>query len=330
MAANSKKSVIAAIAGNTIVMFAKCIGFFFTGSSSMLAESIHSFADVLNQSLLLIGMNKSEKSPDTEHATGYGRERFIWSLISAVGIFFLGCGVTVYHGVSHLLHPTPHEDYGLWPFFILLFSLAIEGWVFYIAWKSIAIAAEDKPFWKYLRKEADPSAVAVFMEDAAACFGIIIALMSIALTSWTHETYWDAIGSITIGVLLGVIAIWLIQRNRELLVGQRIPEQDMEKLQQLLKKGYLGKVDHIRSEVIGAEQYDIQVEIEVNERKLVETIPIALQEEYEKIQNFDDFTAFAQKLSILSMEHLTSTIDQLEAEIQEELPRTRFIDIEPN
>ena len=153
MASNSKKSVLAAIGGNTVVMIAKCIGFFFTGSSSMLAESIHSFADVLNQSLLLIGMNKSEKSPDKEHATGYGRERFIWSLISAVGIFFLGCGVTIYHGVSHLMHPTPHEDYGFWPFGILLFSLAIEGWVFYIAWKSIKTAAEDKPFWKYLRKE---------------------------------------------------------------------------------------------------------------------------------------------------------------------------------
>lgn len=330
MAANSKTSVIAAISGNTIVMIAKCIGFFFTGSSSMLAESIHSFADVLNQSLLLIGMNKSERSPDTEHATGYGRERFIWSLISAVGIFFLGCGVTLYHGVSHLLHPTPHEDYGFWPFGILIFSLAIEGWVFYIAWKSIKMAAKDKPFWQYLRKEADPSSVAVFMEDAAACFGIIIALISIALTSWTHETYWDAIGSIIIGILLGVIAVWLIQRNRELLVGQKIPEQDMEKLRAILKKGYLGKVDHIRSEVIGADEYDIQVEIEVNERKLIETIPISLQEEYEKIKNFEDFSVFAQKLSVLSMEHLTTTIDELESEIQKELPNTRFIDIEPN
>ena len=330
MAANSKTSVIAAISGNTIVMIAKCIGFFFTGSSSMLAESIHSFADVLNQSLLLIGMNKSERSPDTEHATGYGRERFIWSLISAVGIFFLGCGVTLYHGVSHLLHPTPHEDYGFWPFGILIFSLAIEGWVFFIAWKSIKTAAKDKPFWQYLRKEADPSSVAVFMEDAAACFGIIIALLSITLTSWTHETYWDAIGSIIIGILLGVIAVWLIQRNRELLVGQKIPEQDMEKLKAILKKGYLGKVDHIRSEVIGAEEYDIQVEIEVNEHKLVETIPISLQEEYEKIKNFEDFSIFAQKLSVLSMEHLTTTIDELESEIQKELPNTRFIDIEPN
>ena len=79
------------------------------------------------------------------------------------------------------------------------------------------------------------------MEDAAACLGIIIALVCIALSAWTHETYWDAIGSIIIGVLLGVIAVWLIQRNRELLVGQRIPEQDMKKLQEILKKGFLGK-----------------------------------------------------------------------------------------
>lgn len=330
MASNSKTSVIAAIGGNTVVMIAKCIGFFFTGSSSMLAESIHSFADVLNQSLLLIGMNKSEKNPDAEHATGYGRERFVWSLISAVGIFFLGCGVTLYHGVSHLLHPTPHEDYGLWPFFILIFSLAIEGWVLYIAWRDIKAAAQGKPFLNYLRKEADPSAVAVFMEDSAACIGIIIALISIALTSWTHQTYWDAIGSIIIGLLLGWIAIWLVQRNRELLIGQRIPEQDIKTLRKILQKGYLGKVDHIRSEVIGAGEYDIQVEIDVNEHKLVETLPIVLREEYEKIHTFEDFSAFAQKLSVLSMEHLTTTIDNLEKEIQQELPNTRFIDIEPN
>ena len=330
MASNSKKSVIAAIGGNTIVMIAKCIGFFFTGSSSMLAESIHSFADVLNQSLLLIGMNKSEKKPDKEHATGYGRERFVWSLISAVGILFLGCGVTIYHGVAHLLHPTPHEDYGLWPFFILIFSLIIEGWVLYVAWRDIKNSAKEKPFWQYLKKEADPSVVAVFMEDSAACIGIIIAFISVGLTSLTHQTYWDAIGSIMIGLLLGIIAIWLVQRNRELLVGQRIPEQDMEALKKILQKNYLGNVDHIRSEVIGAEEYDIQVEIEVNEQKLVETLPVSLKEEYEKIHTFEDFSAFAQKLSVLSMEHLTKTIDQLEQEIQQELPNTRFIDIEPN
>ena len=167
MASESKKSIIAAIVGNSTVMVAKIIGFAVTGSSAMLAESIHSFADVMNQTLLLIGVQQSHKKADSTHATGYGKERFIWSLISAVGIFFLGCGVTIYHGVSHLLHPTDPVAVNMWSIGILLFSLAVEGYVLFIAWKALQKMAQGAPFWQYLRKEADPSAVAVLMEDAA-------------------------------------------------------------------------------------------------------------------------------------------------------------------
>jgi zinc transporter 9 len=331
MGTHSKKSILAAIGGNTIVMCAKSFGFIITGSSAMLAESIHSLADIINQTLLLVGAIRSEKEADSEHTTGYGRERFVWALISAVGIFFLGCGVTIYHGISHLLHPIPHQESSLWPIVILIFSLVVEGAVLFIAWRELRHSANERPFWKYIQTEADPSIVAVFMEDAAACLGVIIALISITLTSITHQTYWDAIGSILIGILLGFVAIWLIQRNKELLIGQSIPKQDIEKLQSILQeKSYLGKIDHIRTEVIGASEYDIQVEIEFNEKKLVQSLSIDLKEEYEKIKNFEDFVSFSQKLSVQSMEHVTQTIDLLEQEIRKELPSTRFIDIEPN
>ncbi len=331
MASESKKSIIAAIIGNSTVMVAKIIGFAVTGSSAMLAESIHSFADVMNQTLLLIGVQQSHKKADSTHTTGYGKERFIWSLISAVGIFFLGCGVTIYHGVSHLLHPTAPVAVNMWSIGILLFSLAVEGYVLFIAWKALKTMSKGAPFWQYLRKEADPSAVAVLMEDAAACLGVLIAMSSLLLTHFTNQYYWDAIGSILIGILLGFVAVWLIARNRELLIGESIPEKDMTKLLHILKKkSYLGNVDHIRTEVIGASEYDIQVEIELDEQKLAQTIPIDLKAEYEKISSFEDFSHFAQKLSVQSMEHVTQTIDDLEKEIQEQLPKTRFIDIEPN
>jgi len=332
MSGESKKSVLSAIIGNTIVMFAKFGVFFTTGSSSMLAEGIHTLADVMNQYLLLVGVLKSEKNPDQEHTTGYGRERFVWALISAVGIFFLGCGVTIYHGVHSLLNPHPgHEGNIWWPVGVLIFSLIVEGYVLYIAYSGLKKASQNKPFLPYLKEEADPSAVAVLMEDAAACVGVVIALIAITLSHLTHQPYWDAIGSIVIGVLLGLVAFWLIARNRELLVGRSIPESELDALKDILKtKNFLGTIDHIRTEVIGADQYDIQVEIEVDEKKLSQTMNINLKEKYKSIETYEDFEQFALELSVQSMEKLTQTIDELESEIKKKLPNTKFIDIEPN
>ena len=331
MASSSTRSILAAIIGNSVVMVSKFIGFFITSSSAMLAEAIHSFADVMNQSLLLVGVLRSNREADPLHKSGYGRERFVWSLISAVGIFFLGCGITLYHGVHHLLHPTPHEPFSMWGIAILIFSFVIEFYVLYVVYKELSEKAGEKPFWKYLRTEADPSSVAVFMEDSAACIGVLIALASVGLTQLTHQGYWDAIGSILIAILLGAIAVWLIARNRELLIGQSIPEEDMKKLQSILKsKDFLGKIDHIRTEVIGSESYDIQVEIEFDEQTLAKKLTLDLRKEYDSIETYDDFVLVSQKIAQRSMEHLTHTIDELEKEIQQAIPESKFIDIEPN
>ena len=331
MKSHNKTSILSAIGGNCIVMVAKLIGFLFTGSSAMLAETIHSFADILNQSFLLVGIIRAEQKPDKEHNTGYGRAQFVWAIISAVGIFFLGCGVTMYHGIHQLLHPTPFHEYRIWPIAVLAFSLLVEGTVLFIAWKELRQSAQGKPFWNYLREEADPSTVAVFMEDSGACIGVMIAFISIGLTSYTHQTYWDAIGSIIIGILLGGIAIWLIQRNKDLLLGRSIPSADLEILHKILRqKHYLGNIDHIRTEIIGSSDYDIQLEIEFNEHKLLQTLPINLQEEYNNIHCYKDFCAASQKISLLSINHLIETIDSLEEEIKTNIPNIRFIDIEPN
>ena len=107
---SSRTSVIAALIGNTIVAIAKFVAFFVTGSGTMLSEGIHTVADVMNQLLLLIGIERSKRDPDEDFEYGYGQERFVWALISAVGIFFLGCGVTLYHGVNSLLNPHPVTD----------------------------------------------------------------------------------------------------------------------------------------------------------------------------------------------------------------------------
>ena len=150
-------------------------------------EGIHTAADLMNQWLLFLGIVKADKAPDADFPFGYAKERFVWALISAVGIFFLGCGVTIGHGVHSLLHPPEELPDLSWAIGILVFSLILEGIVLWIAAKDLLLKARarEMPFGKYCREYADPSAVAVLLEDAAACFGVILALTSLGLTVWT-------------------------------------------------------------------------------------------------------------------------------------------------
>ena len=332
MALNSKGSVVAAILGNSLVMLAKFVGFFFTGSSAMLAESIHSLADVMNQSLLLLGIYQSEKDADDLYLRGYGRDRFIWSLISAVGIFFLGCGVTLYHGITHLLHPTQvkltESDY-LWAIGILLFALVVEGAVLWIAYSSLKAVA-PKHFWRYIRNEADPSVVAVLMEDFAACLGIIIALVALMLTHYTQASYWDAIGSILIGLLLGVIAVWLVHRNRQLLLGQSIPDHGQQAVLAVMNKhDFIEEIDHFHTESIGASRYEAQIEADFDEEALLKALDIDLKEAYKNIKTEEDFVAFCTHYGAESMRLMQRSIQDLEQEIKEAVPEIDYIDIEP-
>ena len=138
MADSTKTSVVAAIAGNSVILVAKSVGFFVTGSAAMLSEAIHTFADVLNQILLFVGIKRSEREADEHYPAGYGRERYVWALISAVGIFFLGCGVTLYHGVTGLMHPHAMES-PEWAIGVLSISFILESIVFYIAYKALII-----------------------------------------------------------------------------------------------------------------------------------------------------------------------------------------------
>jgi len=227
--------VIAAFFGNLIVCTAKFVGFFITGSGALFSEAIHSFADTANQFLLVIGVHQSEKKPDKEFNYGYGKERFIWALISACGIFFIGCGVTVYHGVTALMHE-PEIHFNIWAIIILAVSFIIESSTFLIAVRELRGHIIRKPKIKLMKAlaEADPSTLAVLYEDGLAVIGILIALSSIGLAYYTGQAYWDAIGSILIGVLLGIMAIILIAKNRNYLITKSIPEEVEEIVKDIL------------------------------------------------------------------------------------------------
>ncbi len=325
----SKVAVISAIGGNTLVMLAKFAGSFITGSAAMLSEGIHSFADVLNQVLLLIGVVKSEKIADEFYNYGYGAERYVWSLISAVGIFFLGCGVTVYHGVSQLLHPGHHLTSLWWALGVLVFSIIVEGIVLYMAVAAVQKAAAGRPFFDYLFNDADPAAVAVVLEDAAACLGVLIAMLTIGLSAVTGWAAWDAIGSILVGLLLGVVAVWLIVRNRMLLVGPGVPRHVREQVQRIIEQNpAVEEIVDMRTRIIDSNTYRIKADIRFDGESLARKLEERLRQEYDSIDNFDDFKRFATAYADDVVELLADEVDAIEKRIRQAVPEARHLDIE--
>ncbi len=333
MAAGSKSSIKWAISGNVLVMFSKFFAFILTGSGSMLAEGIHSLADVLNQSLLYLGISRAEKAPDALQSRGYGREQYVWSLISAVGIFFLGCGVTLYHGV-HMLW-AGHEDHGSEGHFwiamsVLCFSLIVEGYVLLVALKEAKKQANGSLI-TYLKDDPDPALVAVLLEDSAACLGIIIAFLGMALSYLTGSMIWDAIGTLFIGLLLGVIASWLVKLNSQFLVGKGLNPEVLEEVNQMIRQqGYIEGISHINSESIGPGKYEIQLDLDFDEDTLVKQVDIDLSEAYQKLKSEEEFVDFCHHYGAESMRLVRETIDELEKEIRQKVKNVDFIDIEPN
>lgn len=328
MAQGSKVAVGAAIAGNSTVMIAKFAAFLVTGSAAMLSEALHSLADTLNQVLLMVGIVRSSKDADRRFPFGYGAERAVWALMSAVGIFFLGAGVTVYHGINSLMHPHHLEELG-WAIGVLAVSFVIEAYILWVAVKNVRREADGKPFLRYLRTEADPTGVAVIMEDTAACVGILLAVAGIVLVEVTGVLIWDAIASISIGVLLGGVAIWLIARNRDLLVGPAIPPDARKRIETILERNpAVEKIVHLRTRVLDPHTYRVAADLEFEGEVLASRLEPKLEEAWEKIETYEDFRAFAAVYADDVVEQLGDEVDAIEAQIRDTLPQARYLDIE--
>lgn len=208
------QSVSISIVTNSLIAASKFFGFSVTGSPTLFAETIHSLADVGNQVLLKVGEVRAGGKADPEqHPFGMGQERFYWALVSAVSVFFLGCGVTLYHGISSLLHPEEVQPFTPLVIGLLFFALALELFTCITALREIG-------GWKGLRENrSNTTVLAVLAEDGIALLGILLTLF-VALSSWffgPHATL-DAIVSIVVGIMLGAMAIWLANLNRRLLI----------------------------------------------------------------------------------------------------------------
>ena len=256
------KSVIAALLANTGIAVAKFVGFFFTSSSSMLAEAIHSVADAGNQALLLLGVRRATKQPSVEHPFGYGRERYFWSFIVALVIFTLGAGFAVYEGIDKVRHP--HDIKGLWwAVGILGTGILLESLSFRTAIGEARPLKRDLGWWRFIRRSRTPELPVVLLEDLGALAGLVIALVAVVLAHVTGNAVWDGIGTLCIGVLLGVIAILLAVEMKSLLIGEgALPEHRKKLLEAAAAAPEVHRVIHLRTQHLGPDELLVALKAE--------------------------------------------------------------------
>jgi solute carrier family 30 (zinc transporter), member 9 len=324
------KSVGLAILGNTLITIIKFIGFVLSGSSALLSETIHSAADTMNQSLLMVGIKRSEKNADQIHAYGYGQERYLWALISACGIFFLGAGVTVVNGINSLRHP---ESLTIGPvlFWILLISFIVESITFIVAVMELREADTGAKMSEML-KDGDPTTIAVIFEDGVALLGVIIALLSITLVKITGNSYWDGVGSIIIGVMLAVVAVVLISKNKSYLMHKAIPDDVREQIIDILEaEPVVERVINFKSTILNVDTYHIRCEIEFNGAYLLKNMQGDLREDFNDIDgDFEEFKKFAVRYIDRVPRIVGRSINEMQEKIRRKVPNIVYIDIEIN
>ena len=327
------RSVVVALFGNIFVTIIKTIVAVFSSSASMFAESVHSLADTLNQSLLLIGLKRSKKPADKSRGYGYGIERFFWSLISACGILFIGAGVTVYHSVDSLIHHSANNihDFNYYIILTLCVAFVVEGITLLIALKELR--GKRKLSLKIF-DDVDPVTLAVVYEDGAAVLGVIVALIAQFLMHFTANNVYDSIGGIIVGLILAFLAILLIVKNHQYIIGKSLDKNTTEEIIEfLLEDPCIENILDFKSVAVDINKYRIYATVEWNGSPLYEEIYDAgdLKEEFDTIKN--DFRKFA-KLMFKTTDRIPrlvgSHIDKIEKKIKEKFPQISYVDIEIN
>jgi len=233
MTSESKTAIFAAIAGNLAIAVTKLIAAYFTGSSAMLSEGIHSIVDTGNGGLLLLGLRKSKKPPDANHPFGHGKELYFWSLIVAIMIFALGGGMSVYEGITHLRHP--HASDPTWNYVVLGLAIIFESVSFFFAFKAFRTELGEQGVFKTIRASKDPTTFTVLFEDTAALLGLLVALVGIFLGDVLDNPYLDGTASIVIGLILGAVAAFLAFETKGLLIGEGVSPETLESVRTMVK-----------------------------------------------------------------------------------------------
>ena len=297
MATTGKKTILAALIGNLGIAIAKFVGFAITKSSTMLAEGIHSSADSANQLLLLMGTQRAKREPSSKHPFGYGRERYFWSFVVALILFSLGSLFAIYEGIEKIRHPHALNN-ASWAIGILIFGIFIESFSFRTAIVEARTIKGESTWSKFVVRSKQPEIPVVLLEDAGALFGMVIALAAISLVKITGEPIWDGIGTLSIGVLLGVIAIILAREMHSLIIGEAASEKDLSKIVNIIENNsQVAQLVEMRTQHLGPDEILIGVRVAFREN--------------------------------LQTKEIANLINQLEADIRIELKNAGPIFIEP-
>jgi cation diffusion facilitator family transporter len=296
-AGDGAKAITAALGANAGIAAAKFIGFAFTGSSSMLAEAVHSVVDTSNQGLLLLGRKRSEQRANREHPFGFGRERFFYAFIVALLLFTLGAIFAVYEGIQKIADPHPIES-PLIAVLILVVALGLEAFSFRTAMRESREMRGKSGWFEYIRRSTVPELPVVLLEDTAALAGLTFALAGVGLSELTGDPVWDGIGTLCIGVLLGAVAVVLIVETKSLLIGEGAEPEVLATIVRELERDTVQRVIHIRTQYLGPEE-------------LLLAAKIALVPE-------------------LTLPDVAKAIDEAEARVRGAVPTVKLIYLEPD
>ena len=325
---NSKSAVAIAIVGNGFLTVVKFLAFSFSGSGAMLSESIHSLADTGNQALLFIGIRRSEAPANATFHYGLGAERYFYALMSAVGIFILGCGVTLYHGVQLFL--VPHElNVGWLDFSVLGLALIVDGYVFLKAFKVVNEKRGKQSIGQFLRTSSDPTLAAVLLEDGIAILGVLIAGTGILASQSTGSHVPDAVATILIGLLLGGVAIWLGYKNRQLILGRAMPpEMQSEIVEFLRSQPTIERVAAIKSRIVGAETYKFAAEVDWDGSVIAERLMPWVDSQAERLVDPEQRREFVLEFGDMLTDAVAIEIDRVEAALRERFPGLTHLELE--
>lgn len=296
-AGGGKTAIVAALAANAGIALAKFVGFLITGSSSILAESVHSLADTSNQGLLLIGRKRARREATEEHPFGYGRDRYFYAFVVALLLFSLGSVFALYEG-AHKLHSPEEISSPVVAVGILIVAIVLEGLSFRTAVRESRALKGSGSWWRFIRQSKSPELPVVLLEDTGALVGLAFALVGVGLAVLTGDPVWDAIGTLGIGLLLGAIAIILILETKSLLIGEGSGPEELRTICTAMVGRGVDRVIHLRTQYLGPDELLVAAKIAVP--------------------------------ATMSTPELARAIDEAQARVRGAVPAARIIYLEPD
>jgi cation diffusion facilitator family transporter len=272
----SKRAIIAALLANAGIALAKFVGYVITGSSSMLAEAVHSVADTSNQGLLLWGQRQAGKAPDALHQFGYGRSRYFYSFVVALVLFSLGAAFALYEGYEKIVHPhqltSPYVAIA-----ILVVAIGLESFSFRTAMVESRPLKGSGSWWRFIRSSRNPELPVVLLEDTGALIGLMLALAGVGLTMATGNPIWDGIGTLCIGALLAVIAVILMVEMHSALIGEGATPQEDDAIRAALEQtDNVERVIHLRSQYLSPDELLVGAKIALAPETDLATVAAAI------------------------------------------------------